>query len=367
MANKTASEVVGALEAKLHVLTEAVDDGAVTSSLSAATGGVSIGSGATAGSLVVPKTWGSAPKDAISVAMTMFLTGANALESGSVKLALCLSDGTATGEAPASLCGELGAAADTFATAAGVLDGDGAGAGAPLRQLVRTAARRLLEALRALCASLAKGDGKAAARSGVVWEAAEAVRKLPQSNRVAYRREFLSWATELKDTIAEFADLVAAEKFSYDEVDCVDCGFGFGDDDDDAYDAAERPVAAGAVDCLRLLGATYKDVLVAMDEEGKRGDLTFVAKIYAAGVDVKAAATALAEELYPPLDAPKLKGALDGAKLRMAAVLDVLERRAPPAAPQQTQTPAPPAPPTARAKWEAKAAATEALLAQLPQ
>ena len=98
-----------------------------------------------------------------------------------------------------------------------------------------------------------------------------------------------------------------------------------------------------------------------------REHLTFVAKIYAAGVDVKAAATALAEELYPPLDAPKLKGALDGAKLRMAAVLDVLERRAPPAAPQQTQTPAPPAPPTARAKWEAKAAATEALLAQLPQ
>ncbi|KAH8066176.1 hypothetical protein JL722_592 [Aureococcus anophagefferens] len=278
---ESASAVVAALAAKCAALTSQLDDSALDAQLAAAAGNVAVAGAPPAAA--VPKSWASGKEDAIGVALAIFVTAANDLERGSV------------------------------------LGGDGAGAGAPLRALARGAARRLLEALRALAASLAAGDGSQNAKSGVVWEAAGAARQLPASNRAAYRREFLSWATELKDAIAEFGELAAAEAFSYD---AIDDGFG---GDDDAYGDAERPAAAAVVECLRVLGATYKDVLVAMDAAGKAGDFGFVASVYGAGAALRRSATTLAEELYPPLDPATLGAALDGAAGAMAAVLAVLD------------------------------------------
>ncbi|KAH8075977.1 hypothetical protein JL720_10439 [Aureococcus anophagefferens] len=106
---------------------------------------------------------------------------------------------------------------------------------------------------------------------------------------------FVTAANDLEraqDAIAEFGELAAAEAFSYD---AIDDGFG---GDDDAYGDAERPAAAAVVECLRVLGATYKDVLVAMDAAGKAGDFGRGLR-YGAGA-ARRSATTLAEELYPP-------------------------------------------------------------------
>ena len=114
-----ASAVVAALAAKCAALTSQLDDSALDAQLAAAAGNVAVAGAPPAAA--VPKSWASGKEDAIGVALAIFVTAANDLERGSVKLALCCGDGSATGAQAASLCDEMGPAADAFATAAQVL------------------------------------------------------------------------------------------------------------------------------------------------------------------------------------------------------------------------------------------------------
>ncbi|KAJ1445624.1 hypothetical protein M885DRAFT_578923 [Pelagophyceae sp. CCMP2097] len=347
------------------------------------------GDGGAAGGAAVgaPASWRAAGED-LSLGLHVLRAACGSLSSGATKLALVCAGAAPTMTEAQGICREMADAARQLRPPASDARAVTcrAGCGAPLDELVRAAARRVLVAVAALAVALQDDAQRAAAapQAGVVWEMAGAASKLPLTNRTAYRRKVLSWAAECKDVIDEFGAQTEEDNDDDDNDD---------DDDDDADDGGDDPfgdlVGGGAkyagpaeraavkrcLHCLEATGAAYRLTLAAMDAYGDAACFAAVAAAYDAAAALAAAAAQLAEELYPPLDRAGLADGL-AALQRAAAALLAMDPAAdavdalPLAALALNAAPAaPPPPPSAHAallaQFEARGAAANAALQQL--
>jgi len=286
-----------ALAQKLKTLVEAVDADAAAQVYAGVFGDMSLGDAPPRGP-APPKSW--AEGESVKTATTVYASVAKALEALASKAPLILGEASVTQEAAQSICKEIGQTADQLATATALLQTDTAGAGAPLRAVARVNGRRLLDAWRSLADALAT-EKDVPKHVGVAWEASKLCATLPQSNRAAYRREFLGWAKQLKDVVVEFEELLAQDYVEGE--DSFDDPFG---GLDDAYPPSDTPAAETSVVLLKLVGQLYKQALLAIDAYGTQADYAKVSQTYAAADALREATVALGEELYAPLDADAL-------------------------------------------------------------
>jgi len=281
----------------------------------------------------VPRSWlePSASDDELGISLTVWRAAAGSLSKNATKVALVFGDGKATATEASSICSETLGQCEELETARYVAASSGAGA--PLKELVDASTRQILMAMKTLATALHSKKSDGSSEAGVVWEVAEIALKLPKSNRAAYRRKFLTWSAELKDSLDEFKDMLKGD--DDDEENTVNDFDDFDDADFSKYATTEDETAAKQ--CLGLLeaiGMTYRRSLLALDDRGKKGDFKAIADLYTIVKRLKASATAAAEELYPPLDKNDLIAKVDAldaifADLRNAVDLKSKDRDLP--------------------------------------
>lgn len=229
-------------------------------------------------SVATPSSWGSDDVE-LNVSLEVLLAALKSISSDATKFGLVYSSPPKLEEGR-GICSELLDGCDHLITSAKVGSLRGGG---PLCEFVRAASRQVLSAVEAMARECS------VAKAGALSETCEAWRKrLPKSNRTAYRRKFLGFVGELKDSIAEFRDLAAQE---VDEDGGLDA---YGSED-------ERRAAIRLLACLETAGCLFKVSMAKIDERGKAGDFDAVAQTYACASRLHRAAITIAEALYPPL------------------------------------------------------------------
>lgn len=261
-------------------------------------------------------SWREAKED-LGVGLAIWKAASGSISRSATKLGLVYDGGAPTPAEARSICTETLSQCEQLATSRYVIGMSGAGE--PLRDLVDTSTRQILTAVQGLADAL-KSGASPAYTAGVVWDVCDRASKVPQSNRLAYRRKFLTWASELKDSLDEFNQTLASSTDDprpelTDDLDDDDIATLLleDDDDDDAGYAsqADKTAARRCLSLLETVGMAYRQGLLALDDRGKANDFSAIATLYDR-VDVLArAATATAEELYPPLDKDDLLRCVD--------------------------------------------------------
>mmetsp|Transcript_1256 Transcript_1256/g.4233 ORF Transcript_1256/g.4233 Transcript_1256/m.4233 type:complete len:340 (+) Transcript_1256:1226-2245(+) len=271
--------------------------------------------GSSSSSSAVPSSWREpSERDELGVSLTIWRAAAGSISKNATKLGLVYADGTPTAEEASSICEETLALCAQLATARVVVVQTTTGAGGPLRELVDASTRQILTAVESLGRALHGKKSKGLAEAGIVWQVCEDAAKVPKSNRAAYRRKFMTFAAELKDSIDEFNHTLAAAAGDDDDDDAQP---GFDDDDDDltvgasSYAPDEAPAAKRCLALLEAVGLAYRAALLALDDLGTHARFEAIAVLYTRVGALAKAATATAEELYPPLDKADLLSAVD--------------------------------------------------------
>lgn len=294
---------------------------------------------------IVPTSWTASSE--LKVSVDVFLAACGSIASAATKLSLVYSS-TPTAEESGSICSEMLRACDHVFTSSKLLV-TSCGCGSPFVDIAQRSARQILTAVHALAQDCT------ASKAGVVWQVCEICSKqFPKSNRAAYRHKLVDLAVQLKDSIDEFRELCNREILPDDEM--------------DSYSSeAERRLASECILCLELAGTLYKRLLIHLDDRGKLGDFEAVARDYAMGLKFAQAATAVAEELYPPLDASMSDALhdLDVAFVPLDAQLSDSEPASSKDATSST-THVPSKDVSRTLRWQTRLAAAKALVEQLP-
>lgn len=346
---------------------------------------------------VPPKCWATVSED-LGTALTVFHATVGSISRSITKLSLVgkmLPDEASA----ASICSELDELCEQLSSSA--LVAAHCGAGGPMRELYFKGANRILNATVEVAVSLSQQQwSDVPPATGKVWEACEAVAKLPKTPKAAYKRKLLAFCVELKvrfraayfhagmnaggtlitrlvsyaaqDQISEFNEKIEAsssKRAGDDAGDDADVG----PDDfdalelDEAYDESELPCARRCVTLLRLVGTAHQLALGAMDACGAEGtaapatgddsqaepapqpqSLARVGSVFAACARLQGTGVRIAEGLYPPLESEELQSNLRSADAAAAELFDAISGDAPPAAPPTVtpaSSPAPPSPP----------------------
>lgn len=286
----------------------------------------------------VGKSWTA--DDELSIPLENLSVAAKAVSDGATKLVLVLSAKPPYPGAAAvtSICDEFGDRNEELVAALAVVEV--AGAAGPLWLEAAQVVAGVVAAAKGLVNTILRqgaGNAEVPRATGVVWEAVEQSKKVPKSNRVAYRRAFMVKSGVVRDTIEEFQAMVdaspspssassssssspAGSAATPQSGDAFDDDFDFADmDGDDEYDAEDLPLATACVESLKLLRPTLKTAMDAMDAavagtassgggDGKTG-LDRNAELWLLCQRVTNAATEFGASLYPPLDVEEVEAA----------------------------------------------------------
>ncbi|EWM25521.1 hypothetical protein Naga_100032g38 [Nannochloropsis gaditana] len=167
--------------------------------------------------------WTASP--ALQDALKLLTDSGDRVRDTATKFSLVLTT-TTSGPGIKSICDEMRQSCDSLLAALALLVGPAIGAGGPLMELYCQQVRSILRAIEELLRHIASPDSKLlsaprplrspegvkdelAPKTGVVWQQCEELKKLPRSNRVAYRRAFLTHQSAVKDTLREFREMLA--------------------------------------------------------------------------------------------------------------------------------------------------------------
>lgn len=294
---------------------------------------------------IVPTSWTASSE--LKVSVDVFLAASGSIASAATKLSLVYASAP-TAEESASICSEMLRACDHLFTASKLLV-TSCGCGSPFVDSAQRTARQILTAVHALAQDCT------ASKAGVVWQVCEmCTKQFPKSNRAAYRHKLVDLAAQLKDSIIEFRELASRDILP--------------DDDMDSYSSeGERRLASECILCLELAGTLYKRLLLYLDDRGKLGDFEAVARAYAIGLKFAHASTAVAEELYPPLDA-SISDTLHDLDVAFAPLDAQLSQNEPASSKDAASNTAhvPPKDGSRTLLWQTRLAAAQALVDQLP-
>ena len=158
------------------------------------------------------------------------------------------------------------------------------------------------------------GDSTAAAATGVVWGACDALCKVPKSNKAAFRWTILQSMISIRETMKEFQEYVddAEQEGKGDDGDSDDDN----DDDNDEEEEEEEPYTAeecaSVREVLSLFATVVDHVKVvlgnltsAADEDGAGNSVAgqgVIAQAVGLVTEVDKSVVDLASELYAPFD-----------------------------------------------------------------
>ena len=148
----------------------------------------------------------------------------------------------------------------------------------------------------------------AAIDTGILWGACESMKKLPNSNRIAYRREIMENCTVIKYTIAEFREYL--EEDAEEDADTgANSDKEFFDEDFDELDVKYRPAEKIMVEtCVELIEigmSTVKLFLQCMPLY--KEDIPNINDVMDRVENLKRLTVDVGAELYPEIDASKLQ------------------------------------------------------------
>jgi len=274
------------------------------------------------------KYWRTLPPD-VDTAYTMMQSGAELVHSTSTKTTLLTKAASTTN--PKDVAAVQQAAQDLLkgcqclATGAMVLCNDDTGCGRPVRSTSRHATRAVVHACLVLMETLEKLAGPkkkknvGAPETGIVWNACDAITKLPKGNRAACRRELLTYTKECNETMQEFQQSIDNQAQSppqdgsqegEDTTSWQDFLQGQGEE----YQSSEIPVVEGClavIKCSRgsmnvtlqsceCLGQVVEDEQSGQDE--RQSVLEWMTQLHRLARDVGEGMTDLGAVLYAPLD-----------------------------------------------------------------
>ena len=283
---------------------------------------------------------------------------AEAISNSARKLVLVLSAGSTVDDPAArSICSEFGQLNEN--AMAVLLDVETAGAGGPLwSEAVQAIEGVCVAAIELVNTILHHGvhSLKVAPVTGVIWDAAEKFKRVPKSNRIAYRRSLMLQSSLVRDTIDEFQAIVDATPLKSPSVDTTEKPSdpsGVDDAEDlefedfgieEQYEPESLPLVSICLDSLKMLRATLKTAMDTMDiiasvsghdvtgsgseHQSSLWGMKQIAKLWFSCKQAVDSATNFGAALYPPLEPeevgttsqPLKKAVLEiGAQLKMIA------------------------------------------------
>jgi len=213
---------------------------------------------------------------------------------------------------------DLRKGAELIATGCIVLHASSMGVGRSARTYVKQASRGVVATLIALVSSFDDGSARisdstlGAQKTGAVWDCCEKLKKIPQGNRNAMRRDLFQWVKDCNDTMQEFQDIIdlgpvtATVAEGNHDLDWDD----FCEGADEQYSEKELKVAQSCLALIKCTRGTISNVLNACDHIGellqtteeKTRHFIWISSLHELARNVGEGATELGVMMYPPLD-----------------------------------------------------------------
>lgn len=257
-----------------------------------------------------------APLD-ITKAYDVIRTGADLISATSTKFTLVERIKEHDGY---KLVEDLRKGAELIATGCIVLHDASMGVGRSARTHVKQASRGVLATTIALVSSFDDGSARindsalGAQKTGAVWDCCEKLKKIPQGNRNAMRRDLFQWVRDCNDTMQEFQDIIDLGPVNVNDA-AVERNRDLDWDDfcvgaDEQYSGKDFEVAQSCLALVKCTRGTISNVLKACDQIGeslsstadKTQHLLWISSLHELARDAGEGATELGVMLYPPLD-----------------------------------------------------------------
>ena len=268
----------------------------------------------------------------LTLQLENLVRAAEAISNSARKLVLVLSSGSTVDDpAVRSICNEFGQLNENVMAV--LLDVETAGSSGPLwseaMQVTEGVCAAAIELVETILHHGAHSR-RVAPVTGVIWDAAEKFKRVPKSNRIAYRRSLMLQSGLVRDTIDEFQAIVDATPLEKPSIDTAEKSSGLSRVDnaedlefedfgiEEQYEPESLPLVSICVDSLKMLRATLKSAMDTMDiiasvsgndvtgsgseHQSSLWGMKEIAKLWFSCKQAVDSATNFGAALYPPLE-----------------------------------------------------------------